>query len=202
MPENWSECIRQYRLRYGLTQTEFAGLVGVSQRTVSRWERGDDQPNAERQKQLRDLGWKPAGLLLRNLAISVRYCPAPRALSHGSDLRLLEVSDAAIAKRPSIKKWIGRSMSKIATGVLMEILDDRDLQKARRKQEVSGIVTTTRSVLKTGDPTDFGKFHTTISYFFQDGELYSDAISVPAPSEAVCGYKPIFRDDFVSGVQV
>ncbi len=195
MPENWSDCIRQYRLRYGMTQKEFAVVMGVSQRTVSRWERGEDQPSVEKQVQLRQLGWKPAGLLLRNLAISVRYCPAPRALSHTSDLRLIEVSGAAVAKRPSITQWVGHSMKKIATGVLAEILEDREVQCALRKQELSGMLTTTSSVLKTGDCTDFGKFNTTISYFYQDGDLYSDAISVPAPDDAMCGYKPIFHEE-------
>lgn len=195
MPENWSECIRQYRLRYGMTQKEFALLMGVSQRTISRWERGEDQPSVEKQVQLRQLGWKPAGLLLRNLALSVRHCPAPRALSHTSDLRLVEVSAPAVTKRPSIKQWIGRSMKKIATGILAEIHEDRIIQCALRKKELSGILTTTSSVLKTGDCTNFGKFNTTISYFYQDGDLYSDAISVPAPDDAVCKYIPVFHEE-------
>ncbi|MGI9407585.1 MAG: helix-turn-helix transcriptional regulator [Hyphomicrobiaceae bacterium] len=194
MPENWSECIRQYRARFGITQAELARIMGVSQRTVSRWERGEDQPNPERQLQLRDLGWKPAGLLLRNLSVSVRHCPAPRALSHSRNLRLIEVSDAAIRKRPSIKEWIGHELAPIATGVLQEILDDREIQCALAKRELSGMLTTTRSVLKTPEEDRIGAFHTTISYFYQDGDLYSDAISVPASADAKCCYSPIYMD--------
>lgn len=202
MPESWSECIRQYRMRYGMTQKDFAIWMGVSQRTISRWERGEDQPSVESQQRLRELGWKPSGLLLRNLMVSVRHCPAPRALSHTSDLRLLEVSGAAIAKRPSIVNWVGRSMTSIATGVLAEILDDTTVQCALRKRELSGMLTTTQSVLKTGDDVNFGKFNTTISYFYQDGELYSDAISMPAADDAVCGYQPIFHDDQFAARQI
>jgi len=202
MPENWSECIRQYRMRFGMTQKELAVKMGVSQRTISRWERGEDQPNVDRQRQLRDFGWKPAGLLLRNLALSVKHCPTPRALCHTSDLLLVEVSAPAITKRPSITNWFGESMKSIATGVLAEILDDRTVQCALRKQELSGMVTTTESVLKTGDAVNFGKFNTTISYFYQDGELYSDAISTPAPADAVCCYQPIYHDEIIEGGHV
>ncbi|MEL7543243.1 MAG: helix-turn-helix transcriptional regulator [Pseudomonadota bacterium] len=195
MPENWSAVIRQYRARFGLTQQAFAALLGVSQRTVSRWERGQDRPNIERQRQLRDLGWTPTSLMLRNLAVSVRHCPVPRALSHTRDLRLLEVSKAAVAKRPSIRNWVGHRLRPIATGVLADIMDDGALQKALARRELSGLVTTTGSVLETGDAPVTSKFHTTISYFYEDGDLFSDAISVPAAADATCGYTPIYHDE-------
>ena len=54
-------------------------------------------------------------------------------------------------------------MKDIATGVLAEMMDDCAIQCALRKRELSGMLTTTESVLKTGDPINFGKFNTTIS---------------------------------------
>ncbi|KAB2919509.1 MAG: helix-turn-helix domain-containing protein [Hyphomicrobiaceae bacterium] len=195
MPENWRELVRLYRVRHGLTQERLAAMFGVSQRTISRWERGDDKPSLEQQKRLRDLGWEPTGMLLRSLASSVRHCPAPRALSRTQNLRLQALSSPAIAKRPSVTQWVGRDLVGIACGVLQEMLDDKPLQRAIANKEIASVVTTTRSVLQTVEHPLIGAYQTTITYFFHEGTLYSDAISVPAPMDAVCGYKPIPMDD-------
>ena len=91
-PDDWACLVRRYRLRHGLTQTRLSALVGVSQRTVSRWERGEDRPNLEIQKKLRDLGWQPPGSLLASLAAGINHCPLPCALSRTSRLTLQAVS--------------------------------------------------------------------------------------------------------------
>ncbi len=195
MSENWHELVKLYRVRHGLTQERVAAVFGVSQRTISRWERGEDKPSLDQQKRLRDLGWEPTGILLRSLAASVRHCPAPRALSRTQSLRLQALSEPAIQKRPSVTEWIGRDLVGIACGVLQEMLDDKPLQKAIANREIASIVTTTRSVLQTVEHPLIGAYQTTITYFFHEGTLYSDAISVPAPADAVCGYRPIPMDE-------
>lgn len=198
MSEDWRSLVRLYRLRHGLTQERMAAIIGVSQRTISRWERGEDRPSLEQQKRLRDLGWQPSGLLMRSLAASVRHCPAPRALSRTQNLRLQALSGPAIEKRPSVTEWIGRDLAPIACGVLREMLDDRALQQAIARREIAGIVTTTRSVLQTVEHPRIGTYRTNITYFFDEGTLYSDAISVPAPDDAALGYRPIPMDDIAS----
>lgn len=198
MSEDWRSLVRLYRLRHGLTQERMAAIIGVSQRTISRWERGEDRPSLEQQKRLRDLGWQPSGLLMRSLAASVRHCPAPRALSRTQNLRLQALSGPAIEKRPSVTEWIGRDLAPIACGVLREMLDDRALQQAIARREIAGIVTTTRSVLQTVEHPRIGTYRTNITYFFDEGTLYSDAISVPAPDDAPLGYRPIPMDDIAS----
>ncbi len=195
MPDTWREFVKRYRLRYGLTQARMAALVGVSQRTVSRWELGQDRPGLELQTRLRDLAAAPEGTMLSRLAISVRNCPAPRALSRMPNLQLLAVSPLAIAKRPSITAWIGQDLAGIACGVLEEMLDDRSLQKAIADGEIACVVTTTRSVLKTKEHPRIGTYQTTVSYFFHDGALYSDAISARAPRNMPLGYRPVPMDD-------
>ncbi|MEL6287553.1 MAG: helix-turn-helix transcriptional regulator [Pseudomonadota bacterium] len=198
MEQNWAHDLRAFRLRFGLTQVELALRLGVSQRTISRWERGDDRPNLARQRQLRDLGWRPGSQLLARLKQAVRFCPAPRALSHTADLRLVAVSAPAIAKRPKVTRWIGQRLRPIAQGILAELLDDRALQSALARQELASIVATTEAVLDTGDRQPAGKFHTTISYFYEDGELFSDAISGPAARDATCGYLAVYHDERVA----
>ncbi len=199
MSENWGDLVKRYRVRHGLTQERLAAVLGVAQRTISRWERGQDRPSLEQQKHLRDLGWEPPGLLLRSLAHSVEHCPAPRALSRTQKLTLQAVSRPAIDKRPSVSEWIGRDLAPIACGVLEEILDNRPLQKSIASREIACLVTTTRSVLQTAEHPLIGAYCTTITYFFHEGTLYSDAIAVPVAADAVLGYTAVSMDDIVAG---
>jgi transcriptional regulator with XRE-family HTH domain len=194
MSESWAEVLRRYRLRHALTQERLAGVLGVSQRTISRWERGEDRPSLDRQKQLRDLCREPPSALLRSLIVSVRHSPFPRALSRMPTLQLLAVSPAAIAKRPSITDWIGRDLAKIACGVLEEMLDDRDLQRNIAGGDIACVLTTTRSVLRTAEHARIRTYRTIITYYAHDGTIYSDAMAVPAPKSAKLGYKAIGMD--------
>lgn len=198
MEDSWSKLVRLYRLRHGISQDRLALMMGVSQRTISRWERGEDKPSLPQQKRLRDLGWEPTGAVLSRLRAAVRYCPAPRALSYGDGIRLQAVSGPALIKRPSVVDWIGMDLAPIATGVLQEVLDDRDLQRAIANGEIASLVTTTRSVLRTAEHDSIGVWRTTITYFFHEGTIFSDAIGVPAPEGALEGYEPLPMDDAVT----
>jgi DNA-binding XRE family transcriptional regulator len=197
LTDGWSALIRRYRLRHGLTQGRLASLVGVSQRTISRWERGEDNPNFEWQRRLRDLGWQPPGNLLDSLAASIPHCPFPRALSRTQNVRLQALSVPAIEKRPSVTEWIGRDLALIATGVLQEMLDDKVLQRGIGRREIASVVATTSSVLRTAEHESIGSYRTVITYFFHEGTLYSDAVSSPAPADAPLGYKAVPMDDIV-----
>jgi transcriptional regulator with XRE-family HTH domain len=195
--ENWGSFVRRYRVRHGLSQIHMAHLMGVAQRTISRWERGEDNPSVAQQKRLRDLGWEPASSLMRGIASSIAHCPAPRALTRTENLRLQRLSAPALTKRPSMADWVGRDLAPIACGVLQEILDDHVLQRAILAGEIQSLVTITRSVLRTAEHDSIGLFRTTITYFFHEGTLYNDAIGVPAPADAVCGYTAVPMDDAI-----
>ena len=197
MSEDWGELVKRYRLRHGLTQGRMATVIGVSQRTVSRWERGDDKPSLDLQRKLRDMGWEPPAHLLASLAHSVRHCPVPRALSRTQRLQRQAVSGPAIKKRPSVANWIGRDLAPIACGILEEMLDDRSLQKSIAAREIACILTTTRSVLRTKEHRRIGSYRTVITYFFHEGTLYSDAVSTLAPAGAVLGYRAVAMDEVV-----
>lgn len=196
--EDWSALIRRYRIRHGLTQSRMAAVVGVSQRTISRWERGDDTPSLEWQRYLRDLGWRPPGTLLDSLAVSIPHCPFPRALSRTQRIRLQALSHPAIEKRPSMIDWIGRDLAPLACGILEEMLDDRHLQASIAKREIATVVATTRSVLRTLEHARIGVYRTVITYFFHEGTLYSDALSSVAPPDSPLGYKAIPMDELPS----
>lgn len=193
--DDWRSFVRAYRVRHGLSQNHMAHLMGVAQRTISRWERGEDSPSVTQQKRLRDLGWQPASSLFRGIADSILHCPVPRALTRTESLRLQRLSAPALAKRPSMADWIGHDLAPIACGVLREILDDSILQRAIAAGEIQSLVTTTRSVLRTSEHEQIGLYRTTITYFFHEGTLYNDAIGVLAPDNAECGYRAVPMDD-------
>ena len=192
----WNSVIRDCRLRLGLSQARIAVLLGVSQRTVSRWERGEDNPSLAQQRRLRELGWEPSGSLLHSLQASIFHCPAPRALTRGARLHLLAVSKPAIDKRPSVANLIGRDLAPSATGVLAEMLDDAALQRAISRKEISAVVATTRSVLRTNDAPRTEVYRTTINYFFHDGTLYNDALSLPTLANEAIGYVAVPMGSF------
>jgi transcriptional regulator with XRE-family HTH domain len=195
MSESWAEVLRRYRVRHALTQARMADVLGVSQRTISRWERGEDNPSLDRQRQLRDLCREPNSRLLRSLVASVTHSPFPRALSRMPTLQLLAVSPAAVAKRPSITNWIGRDLAKIACGVLEEMLDDTTLQRNIANGEIACVLTTTRSVLRTAEHASIRTYRTIVTYYAHEGTIYSDAMAVPAPRSAKLGYKAISMDE-------
>lgn len=194
MPLNWNEIVKHYRLRHGLSQSEMAKLMRVSQRTISRWERGEDNPGIQYKKHLRDLALEPPEVFLRSLIAAVVNCPVPRALTRTKNLQLIAVSKPALIKRPSIEGWFGKNLVEIAAGVLQEMLDDHELQQSISNREVVGVTTVSRSVLDTPESQDIRTFRTTISYFYHEGTLYSDAISAPADPSEPLGYWP-FRSD-------
>jgi hypothetical protein len=90
---------------------------------------------------------------------------------------------------------IGSELIGLASGVLQEMLDDRLLQRGILCRDVACVVSTTKSVLRTPESSNIRKHYTTISYFTHDGTLYSDAVSVPAPNDAECGYRAIPVED-------
>jgi transcriptional regulator with XRE-family HTH domain len=198
MGEDWSAIVSRYRLRHSFTQKQLGQILGVSQRTVSRWERGQDRPSLTLQKHLRDLSWDENGTPASWLLSSVKSCPAPRALSRLPNLVLLALSKPAIRKRPSMVDWIGRDLTRIASGVLAEMLDDRVLQRSIASGEIACVEATTRSVLRSAESETIGAFSTTITYFFHEDVLYSDALSVPADPGAALGYRAVPMDEFVS----
>lgn len=198
MMENWGELVRRYRKRHSLTQHGMATILNVSQKTVSRWERGDDQPSLSLQKHLRDLIQKPTSTLLTRLFQSVANSPIPRALSRAPNITLMTLSPPAIAKRPSMVNWIGRDLTPLATGVLAEMLDDRALQRSIQNGDVACVRSTTASVLRSPEHPHIGMYETTITYFLHDGTLYNDAISAPAGPGARCGYYVVAMDEAVA----
>jgi transcriptional regulator with XRE-family HTH domain len=92
--ENWKRIITAYRTSRGLKQTALAGILGVNQSTISRWERGIEAPTVAMQRRLRDLLFNGDGhsLATRNLL----HSPISIAEIQDADARILHASPASI----------------------------------------------------------------------------------------------------------
>lgn len=190
--------VRQFRLRLGLSQQRFGDVLGVASWRVADWERREGEPDEAQSQRIVELVRDLPSELLAGLKERVGRCELPRALSMTKRLNLQAVSPPAIAKRPTILDWVGRDLAPIATSVLREMLDDRDLQKAIARHDVVGVVATTRSVLDTAEAAEITAYRTTINYFFHDGVMFSDAIAVTASDDERIGYTPITVDEIGS----
>ncbi len=175
-----------------------SSLLDVPVSRYAGWEKCEGAPGqAEHDYVFKLLSDLPSELMA-GLRERVVNCNLSRALSKSTRLNLQCISGPALEKRPSISNWLGRNMAPIATGVLRTMLDEKDLQRAIAKREVAGIVSTTRSVLQTVEADSVPTYRTTITYFYHDGELYSDAIGLPVDADERLGFTPIMFDEIGS----
>ncbi len=80
----WHRRIRQFRLTHGLRQSELAARLGVTQATISRWESGDQDPDARYRHALRDLLREGRLSFDERLFLSVRRSPHLAAIINES----------------------------------------------------------------------------------------------------------------------
>jgi DNA-binding XRE family transcriptional regulator len=201
MQQEWDALIKQYRLQFGLTQQDLGLLIGVSQKTISRWEKRENSPSIAQQRLLREMIRDPSSIGSAALSTAVRYAPVPRILCFHRNLNVQALSQPAIALRPSIANWIGLDLAPVARGILRDMIENRELQQSVLKGEVACISALTQSSLElTEHPT--GSFLTTIAFLRMDGKLLCDAITVRAPEtrnpEGLrAGYRVIRLDELV-----
>lgn len=50
-----AENIKHYRMKFKLTQEQLAGMLGVSRKTISKWENGADMPSDVNKQKLEQL---------------------------------------------------------------------------------------------------------------------------------------------------
>ncbi|CCG09248.1 response regulator [Pararhodospirillum photometricum] len=77
---DWPSLIRRFRQENDLTQSDLATFLGVSQKSVSRWERGADKPNEEIRRRLTLLLGEEKGRVLAGVWDFVRHAALPLAL--------------------------------------------------------------------------------------------------------------------------
>jgi len=67
--------VKQIRAKLGLTQTDFAALIGISVKTLQNWEQGRRQPEGPARALLLVAAWRPE-VVLEALKFSRRTPPS------------------------------------------------------------------------------------------------------------------------------
>jgi len=111
--DNWPQLIAHYRARHGLTQTEFAENLKVTQQTVSRWESGKQTPDPEAQQLLRSV----IGLT----ALSTKAAWQQRVALAGGMEALLEKGWRCLASSDRLHALTGLSPERLVGRTLADL---------------------------------------------------------------------------------
>lgn len=91
---DWKFTVKQLRHSLCLDQAEFAESIGVSQASISRWERGIDAPGKKARERLTDLTKGNVAVLQdSSMMLQTRFTPFPAHIIDAKG-RMLELSDA------------------------------------------------------------------------------------------------------------
>lgn len=98
----WLMDVRAFRAENNLTQHDLAIFLGVSQKTISRWERGVDQPGLEIRKRLETLLADGTGSRMPALYEAVRDAVVPLALIDGAGTILVASRNFSALAAPPV----------------------------------------------------------------------------------------------------
>ena len=84
--EDWGLLVRRFRVLHGLTQESIGDMFGVSQRTVSRWERRENKPSAQCLRRLRELARGQLGDLPESPVASIGHSLISGELSRAGNI--------------------------------------------------------------------------------------------------------------------
>jgi transcriptional regulator with XRE-family HTH domain len=136
---SWGQKLRQWRRLNNMKQAGLASLLGVSQPTVARWERGLDHPSGERMLQIRDL---MAGTVRDECALERLLIQRQSSIRALIDLDGMRLTSASVGYRqlwPQFATMIGVPLADKAINEMRSILDDNDLIRSIQKGSVGMI---------------------------------------------------------------
>lgn len=122
---DWLTDIRRFRRENGLTQHELATFLGVSQKTVSRWERGADQPSLEVRRRLELLLRDSAEGALPAVWETIRNAVVPLALVDGR-------GQVLVASKSFVQPDEAPATEGMGTPTVLVVEDDEAVLKATR----------------------------------------------------------------------
>ena len=127
----WAKAIRELRLRLKLSQSGLGARIGFSAMTISRWERGAQEPPAHGYIGLGNLArdescwyfWERAGLRSEDV---LRVLPTAQQSTRASALQNFEIVSAGSGPKKSTKKHelVAVPLLKVAAGSLGKVGDN------------------------------------------------------------------------------
>lgn len=186
--------ITRWRSANRVKQSALADMVGVSQATVSKWERGTWEPNRAMALRLRDIiSGVHEGRLTVELAC-IRPQQNLRALTRGTDFQILGVSDGFRQAWPETCDLIGERTRRHLINEAAHYCNEGDYLREAADGELLMVTCVSCRILSLGeDPQDHLRlrWHAVVRHI--DGELIHEMIYEPCDASTPIGFESVLR---------
>lgn len=190
---NGSDIIR-WRSVNRVKQSALAEMVGVSQATVSKWERGTWEPTRTLALRLRDI---ISSVHEGRLAVELS-CIRPqqnlRALVRGADFQMLGVSDGFRHAWPETCNLIGERTRRHLINEAAQYCEDGDYLREAADGELLMVTCVSRRLLSIGEDLEdhlHVRWHAVVRHI--DGELIHEVIYEPCDASTPIGFESVLR---------
>jgi transcriptional regulator with XRE-family HTH domain len=192
--DDLSEVLRNWRRTNGMKQGVLADMLGVSQSSVSRWERGLDHPSNALSARLRSIVFKGAvNEIAVQQAITERL-PGFAALVDLDGMRLLATTRAFRAVWSEAVKAEGERFADHLTGLTRELFNDEEfLQSVKHKEIVLVSGVSNRHVEGFGD--NAFRHHWSATYRSIGTRHFVEMVFEPCEPDAELGLRHVLRVD-------
>lgn len=186
--------ITRWRSLNRIKQSALADMVGVSQATVSKWERGTWEPTRAMALRLRDV---MLGLHEGRLAAEIA-CVRPqqnlRALARGPGFQIVGISDGFRRAWPETSDLIGEETRRHLINEAAHYCDGSDYLREAADGELLMVSCVTSRILSLGDAPQEDlrlRWHAVVRHI--DGELIHEMIYEPCGADTPIGFERLLR---------
>lgn len=191
---DWAKSLRDWRRANGVKQGVLANMLGVSQSSVSRWERAIDQPSAATSVKIRNIVHRGiVNQLAQQQAITERL-PGLAALVDLDGMRLLATSHEFKAVWSEAVKAEGQLFAEHLTELTRELFYDDAFMQAVRHNEIA-MVTGVSNRHVNGFGENAFRHHWSAIYKQNGTRHYAEMLFEPCEPEAELGIRDILRVD-------
>jgi transcriptional regulator with XRE-family HTH domain len=191
--------ITRWRSLNRVKQSALADMVGVSQATVSKWERGTWEPTRAMALRLRDV---MLGLHEGRLAAEIA-CLRPqqniRALARGPRFQIVGVSEGFRRAWPQTSDLIGAETRRHLINEAAHYCDGSDYLREAADGELLMVSCVSSRILSLGDAPQEDlrlRWHAVIRHI--DGELIHEMIYEPCAADTPIGFERLLRRSDIS----
>jgi transcriptional regulator with XRE-family HTH domain len=192
--DDLSEVLRSWRRAKGLKQGLLADMLGVSQSSVSRWERGLDQPSAVLAARLRSLVFKEAVSEIAVQQAITERLPGFAALVDLDGMRLLATTRAFKAVWSEAVKAEGERFAEHLTELSRELFNDEEFLQSVKRREIALVTgVSNRHVEGFGD--NAFRHHWSATYRNIGTRHFVEMVFEPCEPGAELGLRHVLRVD-------
>lgn len=190
MKSEFSAALRAWRRMNLLSQAELAKRLGVSQQSVSLWERGADMPASNKIKKIQELIGRNDALLIERL--SIRNQSTIRTLIDTDGAKLIECSSGFVSAWPTFSELTGIFLQDKLINESQELVRNKQLWQDILSGELKIVSGVSLEHFDVGYDKPFK--HRWNACFKQYGaRIIADIVIEPAEKEAQTGFDLFVR---------